>query len=220
MFTSGMAFRTAVTDLFNAVVAMILIFSFMRHKPLAKHEKLWINAFLAFDFVSIAGFVLHGFIISEAALKPLWCIMFWCLDYMLASYIIAVKYDIDGDKGSGRFRKIVIISTILVSLVLNVAVYLLEGNGAFMIFACYSMLYLIYIIVRLIGKVRACRCFLWYLAAIAFLITGSILQTIEGLEITFIWTFNRDCIYHFMTCIFVLLQYIGAVRYKVSKYEP
>ena len=103
---------------------------------------------------------------------------------------------------------------ILVSLSLNAAVYLLERNGAFMLFSCCASVYLFHIIIRLAGKAGECPCFLRYLAAIAFLITGSILQTIEGLEVTVIWTFNRDCIYHFMIFIFVLLQYIGIVRFK------
>ncbi|MGX8687971.1 MAG: DUF6962 family protein [bacterium] len=214
MLTSGMAFKTAVTNIFNACAALILIVSFLRHKPLTKRDKLWINAYLAFFFVCLSGFVLHAFVLPEAVLKPLWCIMFWCLDYMLASYVKAVRYDIDGSRGMDRFRKIITVSTILFSLSLNAAVYLLKGNGAFMLFSCFALVYLVYIIVRLAGKVRECPYFLWYLAAIAFLITGSILQTIEGLEVTIIWTFNRDCIYHFMTFIFVLLQYIGIVRFK------
>lgn len=144
--------------------------------------------------------------------------MFWCLNYMRASYVVAVKYDIDGNKGMNRFRKMIVTATVLVSLFLNAAVFLFEGNGPFMIFSCYNVLCMTYIIVRLIRNVKACRSFLWYLVAIAFLITGSILQTIEGLEITLIWSFNRDCIYHFMTCIFVLLQYTGVLKYKASQY--
>lgn len=208
MLTSGMAFKTAVTNIFNASAALILIASFMRQKPLTKHDRLWINAYLVFIFVCLSGFVLHVFDLPEAVLKPLWCIMFWCLNYMLASYVKAVRYDIDGSRGMDRFRKIITVSMILVSLSLNAAVYLLEGNGAFMLFSCCASVYLFYIIIRMAGKVSDCSCFLWYLAAIAFLITGSILQTIEGLEVTVIWTFNRDCIYHFMTFSFVLLQYI------------
>ena len=47
--------------------------------------------------MSTAGFLIHGFVMSPSLNDLLWCGMYLFLSLMASSYVIAIKYDLDGE---------------------------------------------------------------------------------------------------------------------------
>ena len=68
---------------------------------------------------------------------------------------------------------------------------------------------MIYIISLLLRKIRSEKTYLWYLAGIIFFVIGSLIQAVDGIGFTLVFTFNKDSIYHLFVLAFLLLQFIG-----------
>ena len=53
--------------------------------------------------------------------------------------------------------------------------------------------------------------FIWYIAAIAVLFVGSVLQSIKTIHFTLIWEFNYNAVYPWVMLLFVLIQFKGVL---------
>ena len=208
MITSGTEWTTAVTDLINGLITLIPVLWCLRKTPYTKRYQLWTIAFAMLAVISIAGFFIHGFEMSESLIDVLWCGMYIILSLMISAYVTAVKYDIDGEKGYSHFHRISIILAVIVSLIMCITICILSID-IFLIFSIYCLGNMIYCIISLLGQVHKRPGFKWYLISIFVLIIGSILQTIKAIRFTIIWQFNSDTVYHFMTLLFMLIQFKG-----------
>lgn len=211
MLTTGTEFTTAVTDLINGIVSLGPILWFLRKKPRTKRDKLWAAAFGMLALMSVAGFLIHGFVMPASTNDLLWCGMYLFLALMVSSYVIAIKYDLDGENGLARFLKADILLALIVSVGLGVMNYLLP-DYSFPLFSVYCLAHLAYCIVRLCGQVKSRPCFGWYLLSIFILISGSALQAVKSIQFTLIWPFNYNAVYHWMTLLFMLVQFYGVRR--------
>ncbi len=208
MLTTGTEFTTAATDLVNAAAAAGLLYAILKERPLTKHSRLWAATYLFFIGVCLAGVVLHGLVITPQVKKTAWCFLYVIMVCMVQSYCIAVRYDIFGEKGEKKYlvRSLVLAgaaAAVLVSLLLFSA-----GND-FLVFSAYCAGNMVYIILKLLPAIRKRSCFRWYIAAVALLITGSLLQAVRSIHIRLIWEFDRNSVYHFFLFLFILCQYRG-----------
>lgn len=208
MLTSGTELTTAVTDLINGVISIGPILWFLRKKPHTKRDRLWAAAFIMLALMSAAGFLIHGFVMSPSLNDLLWCGMYLFLSLMVSSYVIAIKFDLDGEKGLARFVKADILLAVIVSVGLGIMNYLLP-DYSFVLFSVYCLAHLAYCIVRLWRQVKSKPCFKWYLLSIFILILGSALQAVKSIQFTLIWPFNYNAVYHWMTLLFMLVQFHG-----------
>ena len=209
MFTTGTEWTTAVTDLFNGLVTLIPLLWCLRQKPSTLRYILWAAAFGMLALMSISGFFIHGFAMSRALNDALWCVMYLLLMLMLSVYVIAIKYDIDGERGLRLFSRVNIAMAVIVSVLLGIMNYRFP-DYSFVLFSIYGFGNLIYCIVRLVGQLRRRPGFRWYLAGIFIFIIGSILQSIKAIQFTIAgWPFNYNAVYHFMTLLFMFVQFKG-----------
>ena len=208
MFTGGVEITTAVTDLINAIVALVPVCWLMRRKPHEKGDLLWAATLLLFDLVSFYGFFLHGFTAIAAMSRMLWLSLYPISCFMVATYASTIKYEVDGEKGFRRFAGISFACAVIVSFVLDI-IHLHGLKYAYTFYAAYCAVNLIYIVVKVAPKARADRAYRIYIAAIAILIAGSALQSVKSIHFALIWEFNYNSVYHFMTLAFLLLQFKG-----------
>ena len=208
MFTAGTELTTAVTDLINGVIAVGPTLWFLRKNPRTRRDRLWAAAFGMLALMSAAGFLIHGFIMSASLNDLLWCGMYLFLSLMVCAYVIAVKYDLDGENGLSRFRRADILLAVTVSVGLGILNWLYP-DYSFVLFSVYCLAHLAYCIVRLWRQLRSRPCFSWYLLSIFILILGSALQAVKSIQFTLIWPFNYNAVYHWMTLLFMLVQFHG-----------
>jgi len=209
LFTTGTEMTTAATDLINGVISIGPMLWFLRKNPRTKRNKLWAAAFGMLALMSAAGFLIHGFVMSPSLNDLLWCGMYLFLSLMVSSYVIAIKYDLDGEKGLSAFIRADLLLAVMVPVGLGVLNYLFP-DYSFALFSVYCLAHLIYCIVRLWRRVQSCPCFKWYLLSIFILILGSALQAVKSIQFTLIWPFNDNAVYHWMTLLFMLVQFYGA----------
>lgn len=189
----------------------------IRRQSCGKRYLLWTIAFGMLVIVSIAGFFVHGFIMSESLNNVLWYGMYLLLCLMISSYVIAVKYDVDGEKGIAVFFKLNIALSVIVTFLLDIMTYVLPGYS-FLLFSAYCLGNLVYCIVKLFQQIKIKSVFKWYLASIFILIVGSVLQSIKSIQFTVIWEFNYNAVYHFMTLLFMVIQFCGVRLIEKEKY--
>ena len=158
--------------------------------------------------MSIAGFFVHGFVISKLVEHILWCVLYLFMTFMICAYVIAVKYDIDRDEGLAAFFRTSIVLAVIVSVCPGVMEFLLP-DYSFWVFSAYALGNLIYCLIRLWGQTKRISGFWWYIAGIIVIIVGSVLQTIKSIHFTIIWEFNYNAVYHFMILLFILIQFKG-----------
>ena len=208
MLTAGTEWTTAVTDLINGIIAVFPMAWCLRRKAAGKRYRLWAAAFGMLALMSVAGFLLHGFEMSRDLNTALWCPMYLFLTLLVSAYAIAVRYDLDGEKGLSRFSRIILLLAAAVTVLLSIMLYTIPGYS-FMLYSAFCLAVLVYCIVRLWRQVREKPAFSWYIAGILVLIAGSICQSIKSIQFTIIWEFNYNAVFHFMTLAFMLIEFKG-----------
>lgn len=208
MFTSGTEITTAVTDLMNGFIALIPLFWLLSRKPRHTRHKAWAVSYLFFILTSVMGFVMHGFIMPKAVNLCLWCMMYPIMSVMLVTYLSAVTYELDGRQRSRSSIAVSLITAFLVSAAAAVFRFTMP-KYSYLVFSVYCTVNMVYIVVRLLRKIRQDKIYTWYLIAILFNILGSVFQAVKSIHFTVIWEFNYNSIYHFMACLFVLIQFKG-----------
>ena len=211
MRTTGAEWTKAVTDLINGLVTLWPVIWFLCRKPFTKRYKLWAAAFALLALVSIAGFFMHGFVMSDFLTDALWCGLYVLLSLMLCAYVCAVKVDLDGERGFGRFSRFCLTEALAVSALICAAIIIFSEN-IFPLFSLYCLSGMAWCIVRLFGQLRARPAFGWYLAGLFVFLAGSILQSVRSIRFTLIWEFDHDAVYHWMVLLFMLLQFKGIRR--------
>ncbi len=210
MFTTGTEWTTAITDLINAFAILVPVIWLIRQKPLTKRNKLWATAFAMLMVTSLVGFLLHGIVMSNLVNGILWCGFYLFLTFMVCTYVIAIKHDIYPDKDFSHSIKVNLIVAVLVSILLGIARFTIR-KYAFVFFSVYAMANLINCVILLRRQVRERPAFKWYIAAIAVLFVGSVLQSIKTIHFTLIWEFNYNAVYHWVMLLFVLIQFKGVL---------
>ena len=193
--------NTETANPFGATVSAFFLESILQ-------RTLWANGFGMLVLVSVFGFVLHGLVMPDALRYIAYCVEYFFMTFMLCAYVIAIHYDLDGERGLSRYIRICSVSAVSTAILLAIMKYFVP-KYAFGLFSAYCAAHLLYCVIRLFRQVGSRPEFKWYLASIFVLIAASIVQSIKAIEFSIIWTFNYNAVYHFIELIFILLQFRG-----------
>lgn len=207
-FTSGPELTTALTNLINSLAAFSCTLWFIRRGLDIKRYRMWFSAYLFLFLNSLIGFVLHGFHLPDKENIILWSILYLLLGLMLGMYVLAVRYDVSGESGFARFGYIHQSVSLAVSLIVA-AVNIYDYHYSFPLFSLYAVSNVVYIFYLVIRKSKENPDFLWYLLAVSFFVSGSIIQALPSFKFTFILEFDHNSIYHLFVLVFLLLQFVG-----------
>lgn len=210
MWTQGAELTTAVTDLINGIMAVILLLRMGKLKACGLRN-VWMVFFLMLGLVSLIGFPAHAFVMSSETNHRIWAVLYPCMIAMVLSYYAAVVYDVNGD---AAMRKALMI-LIPASAAASAGLIWMDRNmrsQAFIVFGLWCLLLLAGILGNLIPAAKKNPLYKSYLAALALLVTGSILQSMKFIRFTLIFEFNYNGVYHFAILLLMLVQYWGVCR--------
>lgn len=210
MWTQGTELTTAVTDLINGITAVILMLRMGKLKSCGLRN-VWMVYFLMLGLVSLIGFPAHAFVMSAETNHRIWAVLYPCMIAMVLSYYIAVVYDMKG----GAAMRIVLRILIPASIAACALLIWMDRNmrsRAFIVFGLWCLILLAGILRILIPAAKHKPVYKSYLAALALLVMGSVIQSMKFIRFTLIFEFNYNGIYHFAIFLLMLVQYRGVCR--------
>lgn len=208
--TTGYEITTAATNAVNAVITALMMLRLFHMNGPKIRRQVWGISFILFFAVCILGTIVHGIVLSEGTRTLLWDILYVILAFMIASFAVAVRYEIHG---FSDVRKTALVC-VLLSIVFLAVRTVLKNTAVpgFLPFTVYSGGMLLYLIIKILSARKAKPHLTLLLCAIFLLITGTVLQTVKQIRFHLIWDFNYNGVYHLFTLFFVLLTYVFVQR--------
>lgn len=208
--TTGYEITTAATNLFNAVITVILMIDIFRMKGPAVRKYVWGASFGLFLLVCLLGTYAHGVQLSDAARSRTWDILYIVMAFMAASLAVSVLYEIHGPaclkKAVPAFAASAVVFVILRQMFSSYV------PNDFVLFLIYCGGILIFLIIKLFLARREKPHMTIGRWGIAALIAASVLQNVKSIQFHLIWDFNYNAVYHLVTLISVVLMYCFVKR--------
>ena len=208
--TTGYEITTAATNLFNAVITVILMIDIFRMKGPAVRKYVWGASFGLFLLVCLLGTYAHGVQLSDAARSRTWDILYIVMAFMAASLAVSVLYEIHGPaclkKAVPAFAASAVVFVILRQMFSSYV------PNDFVLFLIYCGGILIFLIIKLFLARREKPHMTIGLWGVAALIAASVLQNVKSIQFHLIWDFNYNAVYHLVTLISVVLMYCFVKR--------
>ncbi|MDG6778112.1 hypothetical protein QCB44_05280 [Thiomicrorhabdus sp. zzn3] len=196
---------TAVTD---ALLAMAAAFSALYLKRISQAEpfkiKLWFWVFSLLAAASLLGTSAHGFKLTEAQQTLIWSLLYLALDGVIALFMLAVAYEIWGERMARRFIPLAVGLAIMVFLV-----HLLRSEFiVFIIYEAVGMVLALFGYIWLALSKR--RSGAWYMVAgVSVSLLAAMVQAGKEFTFSFIWPFDHNGVYHVMQMVGVALLWLG-----------
>lgn len=208
--TTGYEITTAATNLFNAVITVILMIDVFRMKGPAARKYVWGASFGLFLLVCLLGTYAHGVQLLDAARSRTWDILYIVMAFMAASLAVSVLYEIHGPaclkKAVPAFAASAVVFVILRKMFSSYV------PNDFVLFLIYCGGILIFLIIKLFLARSEKPHMIIGLWGIGALIAASVLQNVKSIQFHLIWDFNYNAVYHLVTLIFVILMYFFLKR--------
>ena len=196
---------TAATDLILAVLALSFIFYLRQVRDYeARRKEIWSWVFELIALVGVLGTVIHGFKIPEGTRYVFWQAVYLALGLVVSLFVVGVIYDLKGYVASWM-----IIVVLTVGICFFVVTLLVPDS--FLIFIVYEALALLFAISaytwlaikrKLVGS--------WLIAiGLSISIIAAIIQTTETVQITFIWKFDHNGLFHIVQLVGLLFIMVG-----------
>ncbi len=208
--TTGYEITTSATNLFNAVITVILMWDIIRMKGPAARKYVWGVSFGLFLLVCLIGTFVHGVQLSEAAKNFTWDILYIVMAFMAASLAVSVLYEIHGPSCLKKAVPVFVVSAII--FVILRQIFSSKMSNDFVLFLIYCGGILIFLIIKLLLARREKPHLTLGLWGIAALIAASVLQNVKSIRFHLIWDFNYNAVYHLVTLVFVILMYLFVKR--------
>ena len=211
-FTTGTELTTAVTDLINAVLALLLL---LRCHRMADSNRLrhlgWQLLLICICLSSLLGTVIHGIDISAQACAKAWPPLVLIMYITAASLLFCIYSEAEF---RSRLPLAIMAAALLFGLLMVIFFCVNDATywrlKIFFIFAAFC---LVLSAIRCLQLWRSGRHgMLMIIAAMAIQIIGGVCQALHFTHFTFIWEFNHNAIAHFCISISLLLFYIGYRR--------
>ncbi|MBR4635055.1 MAG: hypothetical protein IKO51_01655 [Clostridia bacterium] len=210
MRTSPPESVTAYTNLIDAIVCPVLILLIAVFGRTDTRFVLWTVSYSLLFIVSLMGYYVHGFRMSDEKKKKLWVVLYAVMAVLVVSFVAAIYSEIFGSAG---LKTAVIVLGGFAALFLIVRLILQNRiSYGFTVFIAYCALNMLAIIVLLIAHVGACPRLGWFLAAIFVLVAGTVCQTFKSIRFKCIWLFDHNGVYHLSVLAFMLLAFAGIMR--------
>lgn len=215
MFTTGTDITTAVTDLINAAVSMLLMWRLIGRGVNENRDLLWIMTLFLFILASITGFFIHGFTIAAdpEISQILQRILVVELAFTLAFFMVSVFCDVYGEGILRKAMPVCLAISTAFSIIALIIMFFTTSQNGLTIFVVYCIANLLVMIVILIKHRKNHVGLSLYLLAVILLVIANCVQMMKFIEFTLIRDFNCDSVYHWVILIFVLVQYIGICRF-------
>jgi hypothetical protein len=181
---------TGVTDAILGILAALMAFMIWQQK---KHRSpFWLLAFILLALASFLGFGVHFFLLSEFWYGLSWQILYLLLGLTIAFFALGVLDELLIDR-----PPVWMVLSLLGSALVFYGVTLVFP-GSFLIFLAYEALALLfalgaflYLLVR-----RGKKKYFYLLTAIFLTIAAAVLQTMDDLSFTLLFTFDHNGIFH------------------------
>ncbi len=198
---------TAITDLILSVLAMFIFFAVNKAGRLKNPTKtrIWMWAFGMIAFAAFMGFLAHGFEMSERVNFILWQPLNLALGLAVAFFVIAVMYDLNGNKLQGWVSAVVI--------TLGVFFYFITiiFPGSFVVFVIYETLAMlialvIYLLLALWKKFPGA----WLMSTgiLLSIIAGGI-QASQAIHVRIFWEFDHNGVFHIVQMVALVVMFTG-----------
>ena len=198
---------TAVTDALLALLALgglVLLLRLRSRDP--QKVTIWAAAFLCLLLASALGAVMHGVETTDRVHRLLWLLIYLCLGLLVACFVVGAAHDLRGERVARRVAPVMIVIAILFFAITQLI------DGAFVMFVIYEAVALSF---ALLG-------YLW-LSLIrqrpgAGLMTAGILVTLTAAaiqatrlvpQISVVWTFDHNGLFHIVQMLGVVLIVLG-----------
>jgi hypothetical protein len=199
---------TAITDLMMAIVAFSGFLK-IRTKPELPEWKrrLWLSIYGLFIGAAISGTIYHGIAFSTSILQWIWGAIFLQLGMMVALFVVAVAYDIQGVALARRLLPV------MVSIGLGFFIYSMLQGQDFRLFIMYEALALLS---ALIGySYLAWKSFpgsAQMAAGVFITIIAAAVQATEAISFTPSIPFDHNSAYHMIQIVGVYLLTAGVLK--------
>jgi len=198
---------TAITDILLAVAAALFIFLIRANSNKSDSKKTLIWS-VAFGFLAVAaalGAIAHGIKMTKELNALIWHPINLCLGLTVAFFTAGVIYDINRFNIAGYVLVLLIISSLLFFIVTLII------PGSFLIFILYEALAMIfalvsYLILAFRGKLRGA----WLMSGgILISVLASVIQAMGTFQITLIWEFDYNGLFHILQILGLLFLSAG-----------
>jgi len=208
--TTGYEITTAATNLFNAVIMVILMGGLFRMKGPSARKAVWGVSFGLFLLVCLIGTYVHGVQLSPAGKAETWSILYIVMAFMVASMAVSVLYEIHGPsvlkKAVPAFAAFAVVFAVL-RLVISPYI----SNG-FILFLIYCAGIQVFLIIKLLMARKEKPYLMMMVWSILVLIAASVLQSVKSIKFHLIWDFNYNAVYHLVTLVFLIMMYYAIKR--------
>ena len=198
---------TAFTDLILGLAALLLAVYVFRlgTRTDAKKGYIWSGAFFLLSVASIIGAFAHGFQMSERTNTILWHPLNLALGLTISLFAAGVVYDLK-NRLLPKWVLPIFMGTGVVFFVVTLLI-----SGTFLIFILYEAVALLfalttYIILAVKKTVRGARLMA---AGILITIVAAALQATGAINITVIWEFDHNGVFHVVQIIALVFFFFG-----------
>jgi hypothetical protein len=206
---SAVELTTAATDALLGILALSCILYLRRFRSLNRWRVCIWSLVLATLFVaSMLGAVVHGLDLSPGTSALLWRPLYFLLALLVALFVVAAIYDWLGKRTAQR------VLAVMISVAIGFFIVTQIVSDSFRIFVVYetiSMLAALFIYVFLAARDRLKGAGLMAAAIMLNLLAAGI-QASESVQLTLIWSFDHNGIFHIVQMIAVLVLMAGLRR--------
>jgi len=200
---------TGTTDALLGVLALICIAYLQRYRRADDWKVgLWTWVLATLAAAALLGAVVHGLALGEGTREFLWRPLFLLLGILVALFLVAASYDWLGEHSSRR----VLVAMMPVAVGFFAVTQLL--SEAFIVFVAYealAMLAALTIYVFLSVRRRLPGAGLMALAILLNIVAAGV-QATGSVQITLIWPFDHNGVFHIVQMIAVVVLMLGLRR--------
>jgi len=198
---------TAFTDIILALLAMLTAV-YISRKGMEKNQfrtRIWAGAFLFLALSAGVGAIAHGFEMSDGLNRSVWHVINLGLGMTVALFLVATALDLTNEKLAKRFLTGMIILAFIFFLV---TVFV---PGSFLVFIIYESIAMLVALGTYMGLAVKKKLPGAAMIAIAIFLTmvAAGIQASEAVNVTVIWEFDHNGIFHIVQMMALPLFAIG-----------
>lgn len=197
---------TAVTNLLISLVGLVALVYFHTFRALEPWKvKIWTAAAVCLMAANTAAAAVHGLKLAEPMHKAIWALTELSLGLLIACFVVGTVRDLWSERASRVITPVMIVVALLFFAITRfnhnfVIDVLYEGSFVGFAFLGYGYGYLASTR-RLPGTGLVC-------AGLFVTLLAAVVQT-TGVEVTLIWTFDHNGVFHLMQLLGVILLAVG-----------
>ena len=206
---SPVELTTSATDALLSILAFSCVLYLRQYRDL-DHWKVgvWSWALATLCLAALLGAVIHGFEWSEATSTFLWRPLYFLLALIVALFVVAAAYDGFGERRAWH------VLAVMIPVAGGFFAITQIGSESFRIFVVYEILSMgvalgIYIFLAVRKKLRGAGLMA---SAILLNVLAAGIQANESLQITLVWTFDHNGLFHIVQIIAILFLMAGLRR--------